>query len=244
LPFPLSEWNKRLEKPTLTFIWRTDRFWKRIIPKWIDNRISRKIMPSVISRLKNHFEFKWILKFCNELRKAVPNIDLAIAGMDTRDYALPAWIKDFRYPKHSDETARLQCQRYAESHIVMGCNGSSLVLPGCHAGAVVDIVPGDQWAVSAGTFPFRVTSIGDTHFRYALVPAEASIKRMISVVTSILRDRALIELHTSSPWRDHEADLDHFAWSRFRKEAFEVGRHFSSSSGLITQKRKNDTGKN
>ncbi len=28
-PFPLDQWDERLEKPTVTFIWRTDRFWKR-----------------------------------------------------------------------------------------------------------------------------------------------------------------------------------------------------------------------
>ncbi|HLK28184.1 MAG TPA: hypothetical protein VKT28_06360 [Puia sp.] len=237
-PFPLEEWDERLEKPTVTFVWRTDRFWKPVLPKAINNRITRKIAPRTITKLKNNLEFKWILRFSEELRKVVPNLDFAIAGMDDRKYELPSWIKDFRYPSHEDDTAKLQCERYAQSHVVIGCNGSSLVLPGCHSGAMINIIPGEQWAVSAGTFPFRITSIGDTHFRYVMVPGQASLKNIISILVSILRDRSLILLHTSKPWRDHEARLDHFAWSRFREQSYHVATNFNSSEGLITMGRK------
>lgn len=233
-PFPLEEWNDRLKTPTVTFIWRTDRFWRPVLPRLIHNRFTKKLFPGV-KRLNHSLQMKWILRFSKEMRKEIPNVDFAIAGMDDRRTALPSWIKDLRYPTHMDETAREQLRRYAESHLVIGCNGSSLLLPGCMAGGVIDIVPGDQWAVSAGSFPFRFTSIGDTHFRYLMVPSEITIGRLIKIMVSILRDRAYIELQTSNPWRNHEAGLDHFAWAAYRKKAYELFENFTSTSGLISQ---------
>lgn len=237
-PFPLNEWDARLEKPTVTFIWRTDRFWRKVLPKWLDNRISRKIAPKTIEKIKYRVQLNWLRKFAEALRRAIPNLDFAISGMDERHQKFPDWIKDFRYPKHEDHTAREQCLRYAESHLVMGCNGSSLILPGCHSGAMLDIVPGDQWAVSAGSFAFRKTDLGDTHYRYTMVPAEVTIKRLVSITVAMLRDRSYIQMQTSPPWRDHDAGLPPFSLSEKRIQVQELGRHFASEAGLVTLSRK------
>lgn len=237
-PFPLEEWDDRLEKPTITFIWRHDRFWKPVLPRLINNRYTRKIFPRLLVKLGNWVQFRWILRFSRELKKQVPQVDFAIAGMDDRTPPLPEWIKDFRYPVHEDETAHLQVKRYSESHLVMGCNGSSLLLPGSLAGSVINIVPGDLWSVSAGTFPFRMTSIGDTHYRYVMLPAEVSIKRLVNIAVSLLRDRTYVELQTSAPWRDHDSNLSPYDWSHQRVKSFLVSKHFSSSKGLITASKK------
>lgn len=237
-PFPLEEWNERLQhKPVVTFIWRNDRFWKRVLPKWIDNRYSRKLMPKTINHLRKKKHHSWLIKFATALKKQIPKVDFAVSGMDNRDLPLPEWIKDFRYPTHVNKTAIEQCKRFAESHLVLGCNGSSLVLPSCHAGSVINIVPGDAWAVSAGSFAFRITSIGDTHFRYAMLPPEVSITRVVNTTISLLRDRPLIELHTNNPWRNHDADLDDYAWSNYRTEIFHLQNSFTVESGLVTVKR-------
>jgi hypothetical protein len=233
-PFPLDRWDELLAKPTVTFIWRTDRFWRRVLPKWIDNRVTRSLFPSPLNHLRNKLQFRWIIRFSKLLREAIPKIDFAVAGMDNRYFSLPAWIKDLRFETHSDSSAFEQCLRYAESHLVIGCNGSSLLLPGCHSGAVVNIVPGDHWAVSAGTFAYRITSLGDTHFRYQLVPDEVSNARLVKIVTSILRDRSYILLQTSPPWRDHNTKQEHFAWSKFRVKAFQLHKHFNIDSGMIS----------
>jgi hypothetical protein len=237
-PFPLGEWNKRLAKPTVTFIWRHDRFWRRVLSRWIDNRVTRRIAPALLRWVRKRLQFNWLLQFADELKRHVPGVDFAIAGMDDRDPVLPSWIKDYRYPDHRDDTAGEQLVRYAQSHLIVGCNGSSLLLPGCLSGSVVDVVPGDQWAVSAGSFSFRVTSPGDTHFRYALVPAEVTIARLVNIVVSILRDRAYVEIQTSPPWRDHDARLGPFDWAGYRREAFELHRYFGTVAGLVTAPKK------
>jgi hypothetical protein len=179
-------------------------------------------------------QFNWIIKFSEALRNEISGVDFAISGMDELDPKLPDWISDYRYPKHDDETMRRVCQRYADSHLIIGCNGSSLVLPCCHSGAAIDIVPGEAWSVSAGSFAFRATTISETHYRYALVPPEITIPRLINIAVSIIRDRALIELHTNTPWRDHDSNLEPFALSQYRIEAFEITKLFENTSGSVT----------
>lgn len=234
-PFPLDLWDERLVKPTVTFIWRTDRFWKQVLPRCIDNRVSRKIFPELIQMLKRKIQFKWILKFAEELRKKAPGVDFGVAGMDTRDYRLPLWINDYRYSSHNDESAKDQCRRYAESHLVIGCNGSSLVLPSCHAGAVMNIVPRDGWMVSVGSFHFRYTSLADTFFRYSLIPAESSIERIVKIAVQILRDRSMVQIVSGSPWNDHDSGIAYGEWAKFRKGIFGNTAKFNEEEGMISR---------
>ncbi len=243
-PFPLNNWDDRLSKPTLTFIWRTDRFWKRVLPKIMDNRFSRKLLPKFLNRLRNRLQFNWILRFSEKLKEQIPDVDFAIAGMDEQKPALPDWVKDFRYPVHEDATAKEQLGRYASSHLVIGCNGSSLLLPGCLSGGVINIIPGGMWAVSAGTFPFRITDIGDTHFRYVMIPDEISIARLVSIIVSVLRDRSYIQIQASAPWRDHESGLPPYAWADFRKKIFSMSDYFPMDNGMISQRRSPASTKN
>lgn len=233
-PFPLDEWDARLARPTVTFIWRPDRFWNRLVPRVVDNRFTRKVADRSLTDLQLELQRQWIIRFAKRLRAAIPTLDFAVAGMDERRFRFPAWITDLRHPTHTDESARAMCRRYAESHLVVGCNGSSLLMPSALAGATINLVPGDQWAVSAGTFPFRITDIGDTHFRYVMLPSEASVERVAGVAISIMRDRSLIRLHTANEWRNHTLPHEAFDWARFRVRAFSNGRFFREQRGLVT----------
>lgn len=238
-PFPLSEWDERLINPTLTFIWRTDRFWKRVLPRILDNRYSRKLFPGLLKRVRKNLQFKWILQFSEKIKEQIPAVDFAVAGMDERNPTLPDWVKDFRYPTHQDSTAREQMERYAKSHLVVGCNGSSLLLPGCLSGGVINIVPGTMWAVSAGSFPFRITDIGDTHFRYVMIPDEISIAKLVGIIVSVLRDRSYIQIQASAPWRDHDAGLPPLAAAEFRKKIFSLSDHFPLDKEMISRRKRN-----
>jgi hypothetical protein len=235
-PFPLELWDEKLSALKITFIWKNDRFWKPVLPKIIDHPRVIKIFP-FINNVRKKLQLRWIIKFLEALKNEIPNAEVALAGMDDREIKIPGWIKDFRYPIHSDETAREMCHRYAESHLVIGGTGSSLMLPCCLAGAMILISPDDMWAASAGTFPYRVTSLGDVHFRYPMLPCEVTKKRLLSTAVSILRDRSLILLHTTNPWKDHEAKIDNFAWSSFRANAIQTYKHFKSLSGLNSKPR-------
>jgi hypothetical protein len=236
-PFPLENWDVLLAAPRVTFIWRGDRMWNRLVPRVIDNRVTRRAAPEAIRRLHSEVQRTWIVRLAEHLKAASPGIDFAVAGMADRGIRFPGWIKDFRHPIHTNESASAMCRRYAESHLVIGCNGSSLLLPGAHAGAVINLVPGEQWAVSAATFPFRVTSVGDTHFRYTLLPGSVSPKTVASISVSVLRERSLIELHTAAPWRDRNSLRSPRDFGDFRSKAFLMARHFNSTAGMISTSR-------
>jgi hypothetical protein len=203
----------------------------------IDNRYSRKLFPKTLQGLRKRLQFKWILEFSEKLREQIPSIDFAIAGMDERKPDLPGWVKDFRHPVHEDSIAKEQMKRYAQSHLVAGCNGSSLLLPGCLAGGVINIIPGNMWAVSAGTFAFRITDIGDTHFRYVMIPDEISIPKLVNIIVSVLRDRSYIQIQTSVPWRQHDSGLSPYALAEFRKKIFSLSDHFPKDKGMISIRR-------
>ena len=234
-PFPLDEWDRRLSTPVVTFIWRTDRFWKRVLPKWVDNRITRRIIPKVLTQLRNKIQFNWIVAFSKKLKRKAPNIDFAVVGMDSQQFKLPAWVKDLRHPYHDDNIVKKQCERYAESHLVIGCNGSSLVLPSCHAGGVINIVPSDGWFVSVGSFYFRKTTQADTFFRYCMLPSEVSVERITKIVVQILRDRSMIQLISGSPWNDHRASIPKEEWAKFREKIFKNTALFDEPEGLISR---------
>jgi len=236
-PFPLDEWNSRLDKPVVTFIWRTDRFWRRVLPRIIDNRVTRKLFPTILKRIKHRIQFSWIVRFSEVLREKIPTVDFAVAGMDTREFPLPAWVKDYRYPTHTDESAREMCARYAASHLAIGCNGSSLVLPSCHAGSIVNIVPHDGWAVSAGSFYLRPTSLADVQYRYLLLPSDVTVERTVKTVVQILRDRSLVQILAGTPWNNHDANSKYSDWANFRKEAFEKTKYFVEKEGMLTIER-------
>jgi hypothetical protein len=235
-PFDLDRWDETLHTPTLTFIWRSDRFWRKVLPRLVDNRHTRKLFNKQLNRLNARLQFRWIRKYAETLKKQIPSLDFAISGMDNRDIRLPDWIKDYREPVHNDDSAREQCRRYAKSHLVVGCNGSSLILPGCHSGGIINIVPGGHWSVSAGSFPFRIPCIGDTHFRYCLLPPEITIERLAQITLSVLRDRSYIQIQTAPPWRSHDAGLKPFDWAEMRHRTIQLSDHFSQD-GLVTKTR-------
>lgn len=233
-PFNLDDWDGKLEKPCVTFIWRADRFWKPVMPRLINNRYTQRMFPAFLKNVNRRIQFNWVLKFAETLKERVPNLDFAVAGMDVQKPRLPSWIKDLRHPHHEDGIARTQCERYAQSHLVIGCNGSSLVLPSFHAGSVVNIVPPDGWAVSASSFRFRFTSLADTHFRYLLLPAETSIVRTAKIVVQMLRDRPQVQI-LSGKFNDHENQERPEVWAAFRRAGFENTKHFNEKEGMITK---------
>jgi hypothetical protein len=258
-PFPLTEWTARLQRPTVTFIWRSDRSWRDFITPFMglrraaaflnDWKIRRQAgmpasilgpgplqmaAPSAIKRWIKKVENRslqrkqrdWIVRLAGQLRECVPNLDFGVAGLMNKAPSFPRWIQDCRRESHSDESARRMCERYASSHIVLGCNGSNLVLPGMHAGAVVNLVPRTWWAVSAGSFPFRYTEPPDIAFRYVLVPGEVSVGVLGDILVSILRDRELILLHTASQWRSHQTQRPLSDWASIARRAMELKERF------------------
>jgi hypothetical protein len=265
----LDEWTQRLDKPTVTFIWRSDRAWRTFCSPFLPLRLvlnyrrkaarSRALTagrdgrgedillaaPRPKGRLKQWLfslerqtlqrnQTRWIVRLAERLRVCLPDLDFGVGGLMQDAAPFPEWIEDLRQTRHTDETARRMCQRYARSHLVLGCNGSSLLVPGMHAGAVIDLVPPTWWAVSAGSFPFRITHVADVSYRYALVPGEVSLKTLADIIVSIVRDRDIIALHTAKEWRDQDSRRDPADWAAMARRTNELRQRFPDPPSLFS----------
>ena len=77
----------------------------------------------------------------NEARRGIASLDFAVAGLGTPE-GLPNKILDLRFSEVTVE--RALCDRYAQSHVVVGVHGSHMLLPSAHAGAVIELMPEER----------------------------------------------------------------------------------------------------
>lgn len=191
-PFPLEEWEARLKRPTVTFIWRDDRIW------WAPDD---SLLPHVGSRLKRWAirpsgslvaQGKLVLALAEILRSEWPALDFAIAGLSSveNDGGLPAWIRDLRRVTMDDDHERLCCERYASSHIVIGVHGSNMLLPTAHAGGLVELIGSERWGNFTQDVLFREDGdCRETLFRYRFLPPSTPPLQMASLISLLLRGR-------------------------------------------------------
>jgi len=191
-PFPLEQWEQRLERPTVTFIWRDDRTWQ--VPK--DNSVSANLKRLARPSGPAGGQRKLVIDLAQELRRDWPTLDFAIAGLsDQGDDDLGAWIEDLRFPAMNDDLERRCCERYAASHIVVGVHGSNMLLPSAHAGGVVELIGTERW----GNFLQDIlihdaADSRDALFRYRFLPDSSQPDAVAQLVTFILKNQPAFRL--------------------------------------------------
>lgn len=187
-PFPLDEWERRLERPTVTFIWRDDRTWQ--IPKETGVSANLKRLSAGLSTPAS-LQRKLVIDLAEALRRELPKLDFAIAGLsDPGTDDLPAWIEDLRFPAMTEELERRCCERYAASHVVVGVHGSNMLLPSAHAGSVVELIGPDRW----GNFLQDILlhdarDSRDALFRYRFLPDSSHPETVAQLITSLLKNQ-------------------------------------------------------
>ena len=156
-PFPLGEWDARLVRPTVTFIWRDDRPW-RASSDLSDEEVAtrrERLRRLVTNRSRPRAQqSELVSELAESLRRDLPALDFAVAGLADgfgRE-ALPEWVRDLRRPALDEVAERGWCERYAASHLVVGVHGSNMLLPSAHAGGVVELIGPERWATSHRTF--------------------------------------------------------------------------------------------
>lgn len=185
-PFPLDEWQARLDRPTVTFIWREDRLW-------LPNPQFPPLLQKVWCRLKRRLRLshplrkqtRQIVAVAEELRANLPTLDFAVVGLGTPG-DLPSWIRDLRTKQLNPQLERSWCERYAQSHVVIGVHGSNLLLPSGHAGATIDLMPNDRWGNVLQDLLFRTSDVRETMFRCRLLPLSTSYADVVNIVCSLL----------------------------------------------------------
>lgn len=202
-PFPLDKWNPRLEKsPIVTFIWRDDpnRLWAPTTRQEPMNPLSyldriAQISEGVISRdpfdLRRKIQKRRVVTLSKRLKDKFPSCDFAVAGPGDPG-ELPSSVKNLCVSNLNAHNERKLCQRYADSHVVVGVHGSNMLLPTAHAGSVVELVPHHKYhslLTDVLTRPDEAGNRYDDMFRSQMVPTAAGVSTLTQVVSVLLTRR-------------------------------------------------------
>jgi hypothetical protein len=172
-PFSLDEWNARLVRPTVTFIWRDDRPWRAAADAAPSTRREqfRKFMAPQSRPGTGQTEL--ISKLAEALRRDLPALDFAVAGLlgSEERVELPGLIGDLRRTTLDADAERVWCERYAASH-------------------VVELIGPERWGNFAQDILFR--DAGDCRemlFRYRFVDELTAPSTLAQLVGLTLRGR-------------------------------------------------------
>jgi hypothetical protein len=202
-PFPIVEWEQRLDRPTITFIWREDRPWgppSLPLPvKTLRERLKRRFG---FARDPRAAQTERVLRLADGLKALFPQIDFGVAGLG-KPGGFPGWITDLRTSEIADEVERVWCLRYAQSHVVIGVHGSNMLLPSGHAGATIELVPDDRWGNLAQDILTSARDGQEMLFRCRFLPLAISPVIFGTVTASLISDLPYVLLNFSRPWNDH-----------------------------------------
>lgn len=186
-PFPREEWEQRLERPTVTYIWREDRFWPHpgsSVPNKVLRRTARIVAGKSIPK---RVQTRAVVALAERVRRAFPRLDFAVTGIGSHG-DLPNWIHDQRYDAVDEAVERSWCARYAASHLVLGVHGSNMLLPSALAGATISIVPQDRYGNFAQDILLSPHVTGrEVMLFYRFMPIESNVNLLAHATVEVLR---------------------------------------------------------
>lgn len=197
-PFPLEEWEARLGRPTVTYIWRDDRLWQPSQQQPVIARrtklgrlFGRRDISSDEQHKSSGEQHKPVSELAAALKREWPSLDFAVAGLSqTRSQSFPPWIEDLRRETADEKTERRWCERYAASHLVVGLHGSNMLLPSGHAGSVVELIGAERWGNFTQDILFRrADDCREMFFRYRFLPTSTTPFELARLVSLLLRKR-------------------------------------------------------
>jgi hypothetical protein len=195
-PFPLGEWDARLVRPTVTFIWRDDRPWRATADSSDESSATRRerLRRLIAKRSRPRVQqSELVSELAESLRRESPALDFAVVGLaeGVGRGALPEWVRDLRRPSLDEVAERGWCERYAASHVVVGVHGSNMLLPSAHAGGVVELIGPGRWGNFTQDILFRETGDSrETLFRYRFVDELTPPRALAQLVGLTLTGRA------------------------------------------------------
>ena len=192
-PFPLEEWDARLVRPSVTYIWRDDRPWRA--PADAPAHATRERLRRLLTPQSRpgREQAGLVSELAEALRLELPALDFAVAGLaeDAGRGELPGWVGDLRRAALDDAAERAWCERYAASHVVVGVHGSNMLLPSAHAGGVVELIGPERWGNFTQDILFRdAGDCRETLFRYRFVEELTTPPALARLVGMMLKGRA------------------------------------------------------
>ena len=172
----------------ITYIWREDRLWwghpftLRVAGRL---RLKRLFLPWQNLKIRRLFAL---------LRREFPEATFTVAGLG-RSTDFPDWIDDQRVEAFTDELERRACTIYADSRIVIGVHGSSMLLPSAHAGITIDLMPDEKWFNMAQDILYQANGQDEDErisaFRHQYFPASSSPRLLSRVSANVIKHFSL-----------------------------------------------------
>lgn len=174
-------------KPGITFLWRQDpdRLWIRniYILKGFKKLGFRKILLP--------FQYLRVVLLLRLLKNKLGNdYKYNVAGLG-KFGKFPDFIDDQRIQCFNDESERKLCRAYAESIVVIGVHGSSMLLPSAHAGMAISLMPSKRWGNYAEDILFAETDIRLATFQKRIVPLNLCLFDLYDIVIEMITGREL-----------------------------------------------------
>ncbi|MEJ7820899.1 MAG: hypothetical protein WKF85_01185 [Chitinophagaceae bacterium] len=173
--------------PRITFIWREDagRLW---IKDRYTNFAIKKIGASAILRGIQMLRVKY---FFFSLRKRLGNhYRFSIAGLGTYG-RFSSFIEDVRVNKFDDENEKRTCQVYAESLLVIGIHGSSMILPSAHAGMALSIMPAKRWGNYLEDLLVSEQDSRLAIFQKRVLPMRLKMSELVDISVDMIKGRQM-----------------------------------------------------
>lgn len=184
-PFDLK--NFTLQKTTVTFILREDRWWFSSPKYYWYYRISRKLKilkwaSTYLSRQQNRL----VKKTIRSINEVLPGVDFHIVGLG-RTGRFVGYASDERKWKTNEKVEQAWCETYAKSHVVIGIHGSNMLLPTALAAGCVEILPEDRYGNMVQDISVRYNDRLQLFF-YRFADQFASPSSVAKKVTAIIKD--------------------------------------------------------
>lgn len=167
----------------ITFIWREDvtRLW---IKSWLVYGLLRKLK---LAKILLPFHYLRILFFITLLNKRLKkyNYALTLAGLGNYGW-FPSYVNDERVKSFDKEAEVRMCKIYAESELVIGIHGSSMILPSAHAGMTVSIMPSKRWGNFGEDIIFTGQDPRKSAFEKRVIPMKTTVCEIRDIVLNMI----------------------------------------------------------
>jgi hypothetical protein len=116
------------------------------------------------------------------------NYQLTLAGLGKYGN-FTSYVEDKRIQGFSEKEERDTCQVYAESELVIGVHGSSMLLPSGHAGMTVSMMPSKRWGNFAEDILSTCNDARLASFQQRIIPLNLSLFDTIDICIDMLKGR-------------------------------------------------------
>ncbi|MEM8907811.1 MAG: hypothetical protein AAGD05_08195 [Bacteroidota bacterium] len=173
-------------QPRITYIWREDP------PRlWYTNYLiygALKVTGLAKILMIPHY-FRILILFYLLKRKYGNQYRYSLAGMGSK-MKFPAFIEDCRVSQFNTENEIKMCQVYAESVLVIGIHGSSMILPSAHSGMVLNLMPTSKWRNYIEDILYREKDVRLASFQRRIIPVKAGLLEIFKICKNMLTERA------------------------------------------------------